>query len=299
MRLLAFILTFLEAAAIAAPSSKQSINIQGVLRDNQGNLQSLMAGMTVGFYPSQTATTPIYSQTFPTVPVVNGFFNIALEDPNDPMLSLGGQSDLWIGIQVAGDPMELPRQHLGTTPFALMCNTADTATNALAIGGVAVTSSPAPKANQVLTYSANGWTPGSQAGATATTTSNGLQWISGGGNNVISASITPPGPGRIVITATGDTFTFHNTGSQQQWFCCISNGSCLSPQTNYYIGASTPGDGTNDQDGFPISLSYSYAYGGSGGSALSFSLYCQINRGTGGIAVENLGMFATYFPNTY
>jgi hypothetical protein len=110
-----------------AASSNQTTNIQGVLRDATGNLQSMAVGLIVSFYPSQTATQPFYMQNFPTVPVDNGFFSIELSDVS---ASFAANADTWVGVQVAGDPTELPRQHLTAVPYAISAITANSATTA-------------------------------------------------------------------------------------------------------------------------------------------------------------------------
>jgi hypothetical protein len=301
MRLAIVLALLLFVSTQARATVPQQISIQGVLRNGQGALQTTTLTMTARFFDSGLGGGNQYGGDISLgamVPVVNGLFTVAITLPPTVLTALQNPTGVYLELQINGEVY--PRQLVTSELYALMCGNADTAKNALAIGGVPVASTPSPTVNQVLTYSPTGWTPGSQAGATATATSVAVQFLSGGVNNVISVSITPPGPGRIVITATGDTFTFHNTNTQDKWHCCISDDSaCLSPFSNFYIGAGTPGNGTTDVDGFPISLSYAYTYSGSGGSALPFHLFCQVVTAGGGVAVENLGMFATYFPNSY
>jgi hypothetical protein len=112
----------LPSVARAAGSS-QSINVQGILRNGSGDLQSMGVGMDVGLYDTATAATPFYLQHFATVPIDNGFFTIELSGPT---LSFTGHPDAFIGILVNGDPAELPRQHLDAAPYALNAASADT-----------------------------------------------------------------------------------------------------------------------------------------------------------------------------
>jgi hypothetical protein len=108
-------------AFAASPSSNQSINIQGVLRGADGSLQSMAVGLVVNIYSSEMATQPIYSQSFTTVGVDNGFFTVELAGSK-----LGFSApDTWVGVQVAGDPAELPRQHINAVPYAFNAVAAD------------------------------------------------------------------------------------------------------------------------------------------------------------------------------
>lgn len=115
MRKLVFLSTLLLAGAAAAANSNQTINIQGVLRDATGALQSMAVGLDVNLYSSATSTTPFYTQHFATVGVDNGFFTVELAGSG---LSFSGVADAWLGVQVSGDPAELPRQHLDSAPYA-------------------------------------------------------------------------------------------------------------------------------------------------------------------------------------
>jgi hypothetical protein len=125
-RAAALLLVLTPVAAVAANSS-QSINIQGVLRDASGALQSMAVGLDVNFYDSETATTPFFTHHFTTVPVDNGFFAVEISDSS---LSFSGLSDAWAGIQVAGDATELPRQHIAAVPFAMSVLSASSAATA-------------------------------------------------------------------------------------------------------------------------------------------------------------------------
>jgi hypothetical protein len=115
----------LLATPASAGTSNQSLNIQGVLRDATGSLQSMAVAMQVNFYSSSTGTSAFYSQTFTTVPVDNGFFSVEISDPK---LTFSSLPDTWVGVQVGGDPTELPRQHLNAAPYAFSAAALDSAT---------------------------------------------------------------------------------------------------------------------------------------------------------------------------
>jgi hypothetical protein len=154
------------AGAARAANSNQSINIQGVLRDAGGNLQSMAVGLDISFYPSEMSATPYYTKHFATVPVDNGYFSVEL---SDNALNFAANPDTWVGVQVSGDPSELPRQHLDAAPYAITAATAATAamstvsamsSTTQALQGVAVASA-APSDGNLLRYDAGAtqWTP--------------------------------------------------------------------------------------------------------------------------------------------
>lgn len=112
----------LFAPAQAASNSNQTLNVQGVLRDAGGNLQTMAVGLDVNLYNAQNAAAPFYTQHYTTVEVDNGFFTVELAGSG---LNFAGVPDGWVGIQVSGDPTELPRQHLDAAPYALNAGAAD------------------------------------------------------------------------------------------------------------------------------------------------------------------------------
>jgi hypothetical protein len=121
------LLVLVIARPAAGRNSNQALSIQGVLRDAQGALQSQAVSLDVSLYASQMATNAFYTQHFPTVPVDNGFFAIEIGGDN---LGFSMTPDAWVGVQVGGDPTELPRQHLTGVPYAFNAAAADTATTA-------------------------------------------------------------------------------------------------------------------------------------------------------------------------
>jgi hypothetical protein len=64
MRALFVAILLLLSSGARAANSKQSINIQGVLRDATGSLQSMAVGLDVHLYTSETAASAFYTQHF-------------------------------------------------------------------------------------------------------------------------------------------------------------------------------------------------------------------------------------------
>jgi hypothetical protein len=105
-----------------AAGSNRTLNIEGVLRDAAGGLQSQAVGLAINLYDGQMAAKPFYTQSFTTVAVDNGFFAVELSGDS---LSFANLADVWVGIQVSGDMAELPRQHLDAAPFAFSAGALD------------------------------------------------------------------------------------------------------------------------------------------------------------------------------
>src|SRR5438105_3171556 len=129
MRHLAIVALMAVNGSAWAANSNQSINVQGVLRDTAGQLQSMPVSLFVKVYDSQAAMSPFHTESFNSVAVENGFFSVELSG-DDLNFST---PDAWIGIQVGGDSIELPRQHLTSVPYAISALVAATAAQADAL----------------------------------------------------------------------------------------------------------------------------------------------------------------------
>ena len=79
--------------------------------------------LDVSLYASMAASTPFYTQHFTAVPVDGRLLHPS--SSRAPPLVFAGQPDTWIGIQVTGDPDELPRQHLDAAPYCFSAGSAE------------------------------------------------------------------------------------------------------------------------------------------------------------------------------
>jgi hypothetical protein len=126
---LASVLALTAAAAAAradgspTPPSSQVVNVQGVLRNSAGALQSAAFGLDVSLFATASGGSAFFTQHLPTVPVENGYFSIEL---GGDALNFSGAPDAWIEVQVAGDSGPLPRMHVSAVPYALQCSNANT-----------------------------------------------------------------------------------------------------------------------------------------------------------------------------
>src|SRR3989304_5996740 len=113
------------------------INVQGVLRDSAGVPKNGMFTMTFRLYDAETGGAMLWQEVLPDVPVVNGVFSAFAGSFTaiDPAVVRNATS-LWLGVTVQGDPAEMPRQRLGSVPFAMKAEFANLASDAQALGGV-------------------------------------------------------------------------------------------------------------------------------------------------------------------
>jgi hypothetical protein len=103
-----------------------TINYQGRLADIKGKpVDNTSPGidMTFALYITDTAGTPLWSETHFNVPVSQGLFSVRLGSINPLTLDLPA-GDLWLGVQVGDDPEMTPRQSLDDSLRAMEAATA-------------------------------------------------------------------------------------------------------------------------------------------------------------------------------
>ncbi|MFT5434510.1 MAG: hypothetical protein ACI9OJ_005223, partial [Myxococcota bacterium] len=116
-------LTILLAAptALAIPPN---IPVQGRLSSAAGVGVDGTYELTVRLYASSDAVTAVYEETLSSVPVAAGHFHLSLGSVEDLDVSVfSTNSQLWVGVSVE-DESELPRQPLGSVPYALAASVA-------------------------------------------------------------------------------------------------------------------------------------------------------------------------------
>jgi hypothetical protein len=109
-----------NAHAIATPS----FTVQGVLRNNMGQLQSMAISPQVRFFDAQTGGNqlgPIYG--FPTTPVQNGLFTLSSTDATIGSWILSA-SQVWVELTITGIGT-FPRQQVMSSLTAVEAHTAD------------------------------------------------------------------------------------------------------------------------------------------------------------------------------
>jgi len=116
-RMVPWLLLLLGAGSPAYANPPPTITLQGVLRDNLGQLQSMVITVQVSFYSAQTGGTLLASVTTPNVPAENGVFSVNITDATF-MLDLGQSTEVWTEIYIPGVGT-FPRQQVTSTLFAL------------------------------------------------------------------------------------------------------------------------------------------------------------------------------------
>lgn len=144
--LLSFVL-FNLSFVIPAPAGAvpQYINYQGVLRaKTSGALQTGTFTMRFKVYDAETSGTAVFDSGNTSVAVDSGIYNVRLGAVNSSTIFEG--SDRWLEVAVV-DPTTgttdtmTPRLRINSVAYALkadLATTAESATNALALGGYAV-----------------------------------------------------------------------------------------------------------------------------------------------------------------
>ena len=122
MKALAVLLVMLSLPALAAPVDPV-INVQGVARSAGGALLDGSYPMKLRLYATKTGTTPIHSQTYDTVQVTDGVFDVALGPLPDGLLE--GTPLVWLEAEVGGQV--LPRTEVRTVAYALVSEHANAA----------------------------------------------------------------------------------------------------------------------------------------------------------------------------
>jgi hypothetical protein len=121
-------LLLLLASTEARAAVPEAFNVQGVLRDNAGNLQSMMVTVTVNFWSTASGgTTPLATYgPFTNIPVQNGLFSVQITASSpDLIAALNGQAQTYLELIVGNDTF--PRQPVSPDIYALMCSQADVA----------------------------------------------------------------------------------------------------------------------------------------------------------------------------
>jgi hypothetical protein len=109
-------LALLARLAAAQPAT---VLYQGFLADSGGDAVNATTDMTFRLYATETGGSPLWEETVPDIAVASGSFAVELGlDAADLT-----QDDLWLAV-VLDD--ELPRQRVGSAPFAMLCGAAQT-----------------------------------------------------------------------------------------------------------------------------------------------------------------------------
>jgi hypothetical protein len=127
MRRLMGILLLASTANAAVPSA---FSVQGVLRDNTGQLQSMQVSVSVSLFDAQTAGNKLAGPFTSSLMATNGLFTYPITDAN-LTTELAPALQVWLEVTVGSDVFA--RQLVNPQLFAISCGTAD---KAIAAGAV-------------------------------------------------------------------------------------------------------------------------------------------------------------------
>ncbi len=109
----------LTASIHAWATVPDQIPIQGLLADEDGAAIEGATDITFALYDSQVDGTPLWSDTFTDIDIIDGFFTVYLGSGAAlDFASLLTYEEIWLGVTVESDS-EMDRVHLVSTPFSV------------------------------------------------------------------------------------------------------------------------------------------------------------------------------------
>ena len=138
-KLLLFFMVFLPVSLLS--SVPRNFSVQGVLTDSQGKVRpDGNYQLNFSLYSTESGGEQIWKSNLLPVSVQGGIFSIFLGDANQPELP-DFDKQYWLGVTVYGESSELkPRLRLGSVPYSMYAQKADTAkhllTNVIPVGTI-------------------------------------------------------------------------------------------------------------------------------------------------------------------
>lgn len=121
---LVVVMTILSATLVLA-DVPPFINFQGTLTDTSGNPAPGIPNIIVSIYDQETLGTELWTETHPSVELVNGSFQLTLGSVNPLSSSIFTGEIRWLEINVAGETLS-PRTRMVSTPYGFLTMYADT-----------------------------------------------------------------------------------------------------------------------------------------------------------------------------
>lgn len=126
---------FISAVAYGA-DVPELINYQGRLTDASGDpLDDGVYDLMFTIYDDSAVGSALWTSGPQPVQVTNGLFTYRLGSASPLLPSVFGDSALWLGIAVDGDPETTPRTRLTSVPYACQAQEAESAVNADKLDG--------------------------------------------------------------------------------------------------------------------------------------------------------------------
>jgi hypothetical protein len=135
------IVAVLGLASLATADVPQMINYQGRLTDDSGDPLDTTVSVVFTIYDDSAEGTAKWSETHPSVTVVNGLFNVILGAGSPPVAihdTVFNGPDRYLGITVGSDPELSPRTHLVSAGYSHRVSTVDGASGGIISGDVTI-----------------------------------------------------------------------------------------------------------------------------------------------------------------
>jgi hypothetical protein len=110
---------------LASAQVPQMINYQGKLTTNTGAPVNDTLQVVFTIYADEAGTTPLWTETQPTVVVEKGVFNVLLGSVDSIPYSVFDGSIRYLGVKVGDDPEITPRKPMVSVAYAYRAGTAD------------------------------------------------------------------------------------------------------------------------------------------------------------------------------
>jgi hypothetical protein len=124
-----FITFWVLAISLAAFATiPQQINYQGLLTSSAGAPLDTTVSVRFRLYSDSAGTLQVWSELWPSVPVVDGLFNIRM-GLNNPLTDtpLLGSAQLWLGVTIGSNSQMTPLTRVAAVPFSLRTRTVNDA----------------------------------------------------------------------------------------------------------------------------------------------------------------------------
>ncbi|HMY73934.1 MAG TPA: hypothetical protein PLQ88_19105, partial [Blastocatellia bacterium] len=261
-----FALCLMLLTAATASAQGTAFTHQGRLTDNGAAANGLYDLQFAVFDAVSAGTQQGATLTLDDVQVTGGVFTVTLDFGTTPFNGAARWLQISVrpGANTGAFTVLTPRQPLSATPYAiraLNATTADTATNAAQLGGIA--------ANQYVTGPVVG-------------NVNGL-----------SGSVTLAAGANVTLTPSGNTLTIAATGGSGGAGNAIQNSTAIQPNANFNISGNGTAGGTLSGNAVNAALQFNL----NGNRILSNAGDNNLFAGVGA-AASNTGGYNTFFGSS-
>jgi hypothetical protein len=284
----------LSAAIQASAAVPSRFTVQGVLRNSQGQLQSMMVSVIASLWDAQSGGGRLGGPYGPTMLMAeNGLFTIAFDDPAlKSALAPAGVSEVWLEVTVGTDT--LPRQLVTSQLFAMLASRADGLSDACSgcVSDAMITDLSGAKLKPGTVPTTALATPTAGAGT------NALKLVNLDTTGVVVETLTvnATAGGLIFASANGAIMVNgHTSGTADQIVCNLAS----NPPTGMgsFSSYGVPNDHASFTGGLIFPLAATTAINVNASGAVVLELSCRVASGCpGGCQVNTPRVQAIFVP---